>query len=165
MDESSVSDESREEFASGRPQKNFAYAFLNASVLFCVGAMAIVGSFKAGIEKDYSIIFLKSLLDGFISIGFACAMGIGTAFSVISIFVYQGALTLLSMVIAPYVSETMLAELTGSGGAIIVFIGINLMGLRKIKTANYIPAVAFSVLFVLLEPLVKGLLASVALGA
>ena len=145
-------------FEKGKPQKNFAYAFLNASVLFCVGAMAIVGSFKAGIEHDYSIILLKSVLDGFVSIGFAVAMGIGTAFSVISIFVYQGALTLLSVLIAPYVSETMIAELTGSGGALIILIGINLMGLKKIKTANYLPAVLFSVLFVLAEPVVKGLL-------
>ena len=145
-------------FSEGKPQKNFAYAFLNASVLFCVGAMAIVGSFKAGIEHDYSIIFLKSILDGFISIGFAVAMGVGTAFSVISIFLYQGALTLLSVLIAPYVSEQMIAELTGSGGALIILIGINLMGLKKIKTANYLPAVLFSVLFVLAEPVVKGLL-------
>lgn len=149
----------KNEFAAGKPQKNFAYAFLNASVLFCVGAMAIVGSFKAGIEHDYSIIFLKSILDGFISIGFAVAMGVGTAFSVISIFVYQGALTLLAVLIAPYVSEAMLAELTGSGGALIILIGINLMGLKKVKTANYLPAVLFSVLFVLLEPMVKQLFA------
>ena len=145
-------------FEVGHPKKNFAYAFLNASVLFCVGAMAIVGSFKAGIEKDYSIIFLKSVLDGFVSIGFAVAMGVGTAFSIITIFVYQGALTLLSVLIAPYVSEQMLAELTGSGGAIIILIGINLMGLKKVKTANYLPAVLFSVIFVLCEPLVKGLI-------
>ena len=144
------------EFSSGRPQKNFAYAFLNASVLFCVGAMAIVGSFKAGIEHDYSIIFLKSILDGFISIGFAVAMGVGTAFSIIAIFVYQGALTLLSVLIAPFVSEQMISELTGSGGALIILIGINLMGLKKVKTANYLPAVLFSVLFVLCEPVVKG---------
>lgn len=142
-------------FESGRPKKNFAYAFLNASVLFCVGAMSIVGSFKAGIERDYSIIFLKSILDGFISIGFAAAMGVGTAFSIVTIFVYQGALTLLSVLIAPYVSEQMLAELTGSGGALIILIGINLMGLKKIKTANYLPAVLFSVIFVLLDPLFK----------
>ena len=144
------------EFSSGRPQKNFAYAFLNASVLFCVGAMAIVGSFKAGIEHDYSIIFLKSILDGFISIGFAVAMGVGTAFSIIAIFVYQGSLTLLSVLIAPFVSEQMISELTGSGGALIILIGINLMGLKKVKTANYLPAVLFSVLFVLCEPVVKG---------
>ena len=144
-------------FSTGRPKKNFAYAFLNASVLFCVGAMAIVGSFKAGIEHDYSIIFLKSILDGFISIGFAVAMGVGTAFSVIAIFLYQGALTLLSVLIAPYVSEQMISELTGSGGALIILIGINLMGLKKVKTANYLPAVLFSVLFVLCEPFVKNL--------
>ena len=145
------------EFSSGRPQKNFAYAFLNASVLFCVGAMAIVGSFKAGIEHDYSIIFLKSILDGFVSIGFAVAMGVGTAFSIIAIFVYQGALTLLSVLIAPFVSEQMIGELTGSGGALIILIGINLMGLKKVKTANYLPAVLFSVIFVLCEPFVKGI--------
>ena len=146
------------EFSTGKPQKNFAYAFLNASVLFCVGAMAIVGSFKAGIEHDYSTIFLKSILDGFISIGFAAAMGVGTAFSVIAIFVYQGALTLLSVLIAPYVSDAMIAELSGSGGALIVLIGVNLMGLKKVKTANYLPAVLFSVIFVLCEPVVKGIL-------
>lgn len=146
------------EFSAGKPQKNFAYAFLNASVLFCVGAMAIVGSFKAGIEGDYSIIFLKSVLDGFIAIGFAAAMGVGTAFSALAIFVYQGALTLLSIFIHQYVSDSLLAEITGSGGALIVLIGINLMGLKKIKTANYLPAVLFSALFVICEPFVRGLL-------
>jgi len=146
------------EFSSGKPQKNFAYAFLNASVLFCVGAMAIVGSFKAGIEHDYSIIFLKSILDGFIAIGFAAAMGLGTAFSAIAIFVYQGLLTVLGIFIHDYVSDALLAELTGSGGALIILIGINLMGLKKIKTANYLPAVLFSVIFVLCEPLVRSIL-------
>lgn len=153
----SAAQESAAEFSAGKPQKNFAYAFLNASVLFCVGAMAIVGSFKAGIEGDYSIIFLKSVLDGFIAIGFAAAMGVGTAFSALAIFVYQGALTLLAIFIHQYVSDSLLAEITGSGGALIVLIGINLMGLKKIKTANYLPAVIFSALFVLCEPFVRGL--------
>ena len=138
--------------------RNFAYAFLNASVLFCVGAMAILGSFKAGIEKDYSIIFTKSILDGFMAIPFTAAMGIGTAFSAIAIFLYQGALTLLSVAVQPYVSDVMLAELTGSGGVLICMIGINLIGLKKIKTANYLPAVVFTVLFVLLESPVRNLL-------
>lgn len=154
---SSSTDSRAAEFSAGKPQKNFAYAFLNASVLFCVGAMAIVGSFKAGIEGDYSIIFLKSVLDGFIAIGFAAAMGVGTAFSALAIFVYQGALTMLSVFIQQYVSDSLLAEITGSGGALIVLIGINLMGLKKIKTANYLPAVLFSALFVLCEPFVRGL--------
>mgnify|MGYP003424765645 FL=1 len=137
--------------------KNFAYAFLNSSVLFCVGAMSIVGSFKAGIEHDYSIIFTKSILDGFMAISFAAAMGIGTAFSIITILVYQGALTLLSGVIQPYVSDLLISELTACGGAIIVMIGINLLGLKKIKTANYLPALVFECLFVVCFPIVKNL--------
>lgn len=135
----------------------FAYAFLNSSVLFCVGAMSIVGSFKAGVEHDYTIIFTKSILDGFMAISFAAAMGIGTAFSIISIFIYQGALTLLSGVISPYVSELLISEVSACGGAIIMMIGINLLGLKKIKTANFVPALVIEVLFVELGPVVLGL--------
>ena len=133
-------------------KKNFAYAFLNASVLFCVGAMAILGSLKAGIEHDYTIIFTKSILDGFMAITFAAAMGVGTAFSAVSIFLYQGLLTLLSTLVQPYCTDQMIAELTASGGAMIMMIGINLIGLRKIKTANYLPALVLVIIFVLLDP-------------
>ena len=133
----------------------FAYAFLNASVLFCVGAMAIVGSFKAGMDKDYTIIFTKSVLDGFMAIVFTAAMGIGTAFSAITVFVYQGALTLLAGFIAAYANDVLIAELTASGGALIIMIGINLIGLKKIKTANYLPAVVLAVLFVLIQQLIS----------
>ena len=136
---------------------NFAYAFLNASVLFCVGAMSIVGSFKAGVEHDYTIIFTKSILDGFMAISFAAAMGIGTMFSIIFILIYQGGLTLLSGVLQPYVSELLITEVSAVGGAMIIMIGINLLGLKKIKTANYLPALVIEILFVVLVPLVKGL--------
>lgn len=139
----------------GRFVRNFAHAFLNSSVLFCVGAMAILGSLKAGIEHDYSVIFTKSILDGFMAISFAAAMGAGTIFSALSILVYQGALTLLSTLAAPYCTEQMIAEITGSGGALICMIGINLLGIRNIKTANYLPAVLFSVIFVLLDPYIS----------
>lgn len=140
-----------------RENKNFAYAFLNASVLFCVGAMAILGSFKAAIEKDYTIIFTKSILDGFMAVTFAAAMGAGTLFSFIAVFLYQGALTLLSYLIKPYVTDVMIAELTGCGGALIVMIGINLLGLRKIKTANYLPALLLEIIFVLADPFIKNI--------
>ena len=138
--------------------KNFAYAFLNASVLFCVGAMAIIGSFKAAIEKDYTIIFTKSVLDGFMAVTFAAAMGVGTVFSFIAVFIYQGALTLLSAFVKPYVTDILIAELTGCGGALIVMIGINLLNLRKIKTANFLPALLLEILFVLLDPLIKNII-------
>jgi Uncharacterized membrane protein, possible Na+ channel or pump len=130
----------------------FAYAFLNASVLFCVGAMAIVGSFKAGTEGDCKILYTKSVLDGFMAIVFGAAMGVGTAFSALSILVYQGSLTIASRFIKPWVSPQMIAELTGIGGAFVVMIGINLLDLRKLKTANYLPALVIMVMFVLLDP-------------
>ncbi len=133
--------------------KNFAYAFLNASVLFCVGAMAILGSFEAGIKHDYTIIFTKSVLDGFMAIVFAASMGIGTIFSALSIFVYQGLLTLLSSFIAPYINELMLAELSACGGVMIIMIGLNLLRLCKIKTANYLPALLVVVAYQLIVPL------------
>ncbi len=138
------------------PASTFAYAFLNSSVLFCVGAMSIVGSFEAGVNHNYTTIFTKSILDGFMAIGFAAAMGIGTAFSVLAILVYQGALTLLSIFLQPYVSDLLISEITAVGGAIIIMIGINLLGLKKIKTANFLPALLIQILFVLLLPVVKG---------
>lgn len=136
---------------------NFAYAFLNSSVLFCVGAMAIVGSFEAGVNHNYTTIFTKSILDGFMAIGFTAAMGIGTAFSALAIFIYQGALTLLSIWLKPFVSELLIQEVSACGGAIIVMIGINLLGIKKIKTANFLPALVIEILFVIFVPMIKGL--------
>lgn len=146
--------------AEKKPNSQFAYAFLNASVLFCVGAMAIIGSFKAGTEGDYTMLYTKSVLDGFLAIVFSASMGIGTAFSALSIFVYQGALTLLSTVIKPYVSEQMIAELTGIGGTLVIMIGINLLELKKLKTANYLPALIIIVLFVIADPLITSIAAN-----
>lgn len=145
-------DAAGQEAPAGKGNSRFAYAFLNSSVLFCVGAMAIVGSFKAGTEGDYTLLYTKSVLDGFMSIVFAAAMGIGTVFSALSLFVYQGLLTVSSGYLKPFVSEQMIAELTGVGGAFIIMIGINLLELKKLKTANYLPAMLVTILFVLADP-------------
>src|SRR5208282_6387754 len=87
--------------ARGERRDDFALGFLNATVLYCSGAMAIIGSFKAGTEGDYGILFTKSILDGTLSILFASAMGVGVAFSAISVLVYQSLLTLLSIWLRP----------------------------------------------------------------
>ena len=134
-------------------KKDFAFGFLNASVLFCVGAMSIIGSFKAGIGKDYTIIFTKSILDGFMAIVFASSMGAGAIFSFITVFVYQGALTLLSTFIAPYVNDSLLNELSACGGAMIIMIGINLLKLKEIKTANFLPGLVLVVVYNLIAGL------------
>ena len=134
-------------------KKDFAFGFLNASVLFCVGAMSIIGSFKAGIEKDYTIIFTKSILDGFMAIVFASSMGAGAIFSFVTVLVYQGALTLLSTFIAPFVNDSLLNELSACGGAMIIMIGINLLKLKEIKTANFLPGLVLVVVYNLIAGL------------
>jgi uncharacterized protein len=136
--------------------RNFAYGFLNASLLFCVGAMAIVGSFKAGTEGDYTLIFTKSVLDGAMAVVFTAAQGIGVAFSALSVLVYQGALTLLAGVVKPFVTDALIAEITGIGGALLLMIGINLLGIARLKTANFLPSIVLMVAFVILAPLVPG---------
>lgn len=130
----------------------FAHGFLNASILFCVGAMTIVGSFRAGTEGDYDLILTKSVMDGSVAILLASASGIGVAFSAVTILIYQGGLTLLAGVIKPYVSDLVLSELSGTGGVLIVMIGLNLLELRKIKTGNFLPSLVIVLLFTLLEP-------------
>lgn len=141
-------------FAQKNNDPAFAEGFLNGSVLFCSGAMAIVGSFKAGTSGDYSIILTKSVLDGFISIMFAGAMGPGVIFSALSVFLYQGALTLVSVWVKPYVTDLMLQELTGIGGALVIMIGLGLLDIKKFKTGDFLPALVVTVLLVLAMPYV-----------
>ena len=133
--------------------KDFAGGFLNASVLFCVGAMTLVGAFKAGAEGNYDLILTKSVMDGFMAIMLTAAMGIGVTFSAITILVYQGGITLLAGVLQPLVNELLLGELTAVGGVLVIMIGLNLLGLSKLKTANYIPALLITIGLITLEPL------------
>jgi uncharacterized protein len=148
------------EFLKGRFQKQgsqgeFAYGFLTASVLFCVGAMSIVGSFQAGVDGNYELILTKSVMDGTMAILLTAAMGIGVAFSAIFVLVYQGALTLLAVWLRPFVSELMLSELSAVGGAMIVMIGISMLDLKRIRTADYVPALLVVIVFVLLDPWIR----------
>jgi uncharacterized membrane protein YqgA involved in biofilm formation len=131
---------------------SFAAGFLSSSVLFCSGAMAIVGSFKAGTEGDYGLLLTKSVLDGTMSIVFASAMGPGVAFSALAVFVYQGILTLASVWLKPFVTPLMLAEITGIGGALVIMIGIGLLDLKKLKTGDFLPSLVITVLLVLAMP-------------
>ena len=143
----------KKRFAKKESGKDFAGGFLNASVLFCVGAMTLVGAFKAGAEGNYDLILTKSVMDGFMAIMLTAAMGIGVAFSAITILVYQGGITLLAGVLQPLVNELLLGELTAVGGVLVIMIGLNLLGLSKLKTANYIPALLMTIGLITLEPL------------
>jgi uncharacterized membrane protein YqgA involved in biofilm formation len=143
----------KKRFAQKESGKDFAGGFLNASVIFCVGAMTLVGAFKAGAEGNYDLILTKSVMDGFMAIMLTAAMGIGVAFSAITILVYQGGITLLAGVLQPLVNELLLGELTAIGGVLVIMIGLNLLGLSKLKTANYIPALLITIGLIALEPL------------
>ncbi|MFR7744900.1 MAG: DUF554 domain-containing protein [Acutalibacteraceae bacterium] len=117
---------------------------MTASLLFCVGAMAILGSFNAGLKQDYELLFTKSLLDGISSCMLSVSLGLGVLFSSVPVFVYQGLLSLLAHVIAPLLSDAAIAEITCCGSVMILAIGLNMLHLTKIKTADLLPAVLFA---------------------
>ncbi|HNU79100.1 MAG TPA: DUF554 family protein, partial [Prolixibacteraceae bacterium] len=105
-----------------------------------------------GAEGDYTLILTKSVMDGFMAILLTAAMGIGVAFSILTILVYQGGLTLLATVVKPLVTPLVLSELTGVGGTLVVMIGFNMLGLTKTRTGNFIVALAVVLVFIALEP-------------
>jgi uncharacterized protein len=129
------------------PAKGFIYA----SLVFCVGSMAIVGSIADGVKGDHNILFTKAMMDGIISIPFAASMGIGVLGSAVSILIYQGALTLLASQLQPLFSAEIIRELTAVGGVIVMGIGVNIMGLHKIRVGNFLPALLLIILVIMLK--------------
>ena len=127
---------------------SFAEGFVTASLLFCVGAMTIVGSLNAGLRGDNEMLYTKSLLDLISSCMLAVSLGAGVLFSSVFVFVFQGALVLLARVLAPALTDAAVAEITCAGSLLIVGLGLNLLGLTKLKVANYLPAILFAPLFV-----------------
>ena len=121
-------------------------AFVSASLLFCIGAMAIVGAIEDGLAGNHEILVAKASLDGVISVGLASTLGIGVALSAVSVLVYQGAITLLSFWMQQFLTEAVIGEISATGGVMILAIGLNLLGVTKIRLANLIPGLAVLVL-------------------
>ncbi len=124
--------------------QNFAKGFLTASVLFCSGAMAVVGSIQAGTTGDITTILIKSVMDGCMAVVFASIYGIGVMFSFLCIFVYQGFFTLAGGWLQPVLGEVGIAELSAEGGVLLLMIGLGLLKIKEFKTANFIPALVFA---------------------
>ena len=124
----------------------FGEGFVTATLLFCVGAMAVVGSLNSGLRGDHSLLFTKSLLDGVSSVIFASTFGAGVLLSALAVLVYQGGITLLAQALAPVLTEAAVAEMTCVGSLLIVAIGLNMLGLTKIKVMNYILAIFLPIL-------------------
>lgn len=138
----------------------FAEGFVNATVLFCVGAMSINGAIAAGLSGDYSILISKSVMDGVSAITFAAAMGVGVPFSALVILIYEGGLTLLAGVVGPYLSGEVIAMMSAVGGAIIVGIGLNMAAALQdhIRVSNMLPAIFLPIAYVPLIQAAVGLI-------
>lgn len=129
---------------------NFTLGFVTASLVFCVGPMTVVGSIQDGINGDASVLYAKSILDGFASLAFASTLGIGVIFSALTVLIFQGALTLLGGSLTFLIQPEILNELTATGGLIILGIGFYLLGIKKIKVANFLPALVLVVILALI---------------
>ena len=121
--------------------------FVTSSLLFCVGAMAVVGSLESGLQGNHTTLFAKSILDGVSSIIFASSLGIGVMLSSIAVLVYQGSITLLAGGLSTVLNDTVISNMSAVGSLLIVGLGFNMLGVCKIKVANLLPAIFIPIIF------------------
>ena len=131
----------------GQGDSYFAKAFVSATLVFCIGAMAIVGSLESGLTGNHETLFAKSTMDGIFAIIFASSLGIGTAFAAVPIFIYQGSITLLAGYLKDILTPELINEMSAIGGILIIGIGINLLNIKKIKVGNLLPAVFIPLIY------------------
>lgn len=130
-----------EKFSKNGKQVSVAEGFVTASLVFCVGAMAVVGSIQAGLEGNNETLYAKSILDCIVAMIFASSMGIGVIFSAVSVFIYQGIIALCAVFATSVLNQEVIAEMTAVGSLLIFALGMNLSGITKFKMMNYIPSV------------------------
>jgi uncharacterized protein len=140
---------------SGSRNPLFGEGFVTASLVFCVGPMAILGSIQDGMTGDYRLLAVKSVLDGFAAIAFSASLGWGVSLSALSILLYQGGLTVCATTLSRILTDPMIVEMTAAGGLIIVGISLKLLDLKDIRLANFLPALAVAPLIVFIAPLIK----------
>lgn len=132
--------------------KNAAFTdgLITSSLIFCIGAMAIIGSFDEGIRGDATVLYTKSILDGFASVALASTYGAGVLFSFLPVLLYQGGLTLFAGVFQQYFSPLLIAQLTATGGVLILGIGFTLLDIKRVKLSNLLPALPVVVVLTLI---------------
>ena len=129
---------------------SFTEGLVSATLLFCVGSMAIIGAFEDGLRHNAEILMTKGVMDGIASIMFASSFGIGVLFSIVPMFIYQGSITLLASLIENYITPDMYANISGVGGLMIMGIGLNMLRITKLKLGNMLPGLLLVVFFTLL---------------
>lgn len=131
---------------------SLAEGFVTASLLFCVGAMAIVGSLQSGLSGQHETLFAKSVLDFTAAIVFASSLGAGVLLSSGLVFLYQGSITLLARFLKPFLTEPVIAEMNCAGNVILIGLALNMLGITKLKVMNFVPAILLPVVVCLLLP-------------
>lgn len=121
--------------------------FITASLMYCVGAMAIVGSLESGLSGNHKTLFAKSIIDGISSIMFTSSLGLGVALSAVSVFIYQGIITLAASALQGLLVASVISEISAVGSLLIVGLAFNMLGVAKIKVANLLPAVIIPVFY------------------
>lgn len=132
----------------GESAKGFSSGFIAASLIYCTGSMAVLGSFEEGLGGYPSLLLAKGLIDGLTSIAIAASLGFGVIFASVPVFLYQGALTLAAVWIQPFMSEAAIQEMSSTGGLMLVAIGINLLGFMRIRVMNMLPGLVIAVILV-----------------
>lgn len=125
---------------------NVGEGFVTATLLFCVGSMAIMGALDSGLRGDHTVLYTKAIMDGISALIFASSMGIGVILSAMPILLYQGSITLLSGFIQPYLTQSMMTEMNGVGGILLIGLGISILGIKEIKVSNLLPALVIPVI-------------------
>lgn len=129
--------QSRFKGAGGR----FSEGFVTASLLFCVGSMAIMGSLQSGLSGNHEVLYAKTVMDTVSAIIFAAAMGFGVALSAVPLLIYQGSLTLAASVVAPYLSDAVISEMTAVGGVLLIGLALSILDIKKIRVGNMLPGI------------------------
>lgn len=134
---------------------NFTKAFVSASLIYCIGAMAIMGALESGLKGNHEILFAKAMLDGISAIVFASSMGIGVIASVIPVFIYQGGITLSAGLLQGILSTPVITEMSATGGLLIVGIGLTILEIKEIKVGNLLPGIFIAIPLTILSSYFK----------
>ena len=148
----------KRKFSHGGQNGHFAQGFITASLLFCVGAMAVVGSLNAGLTGDNSTLIAKAALDLVTAVFFAAALGPGVLLAAAAVLVYQGAIALMAGWLAPVLTDAIVTEMSAVGGLLIMGLGFNMLGMAKIRVGNLLPSIFLPILYFPIANWIGGLL-------
>ena len=132
-----------------KDQSEFTQAFMTATMLFCIGSMAIVGSLESGLTGDNATLYTKSVIDGISAVLFSSSLGIGVLFASIPLLLYQGSLIVFAQLLAPILSDAVILEMTTVGSVLLIGMGLNMLDITDFKMMNFIPAIFLPILLML----------------